>query len=143
MSMSVLWIIRGSIIASLFILVGIGGFLLRNRAKYPRMVESRVINIAVVLWYNVGCYLTTASSPRFKCVWSTCPFSQWHNSSGISHRWWNRHSRRFVVDVAHYAPEKSRRHSEYGSQDCLPVGHTQRFATPFMLASFAFPSHSH
>jgi protein-S-isoprenylcysteine O-methyltransferase Ste14 len=61
--MAIIWIIRGSILASLFILVGIGGYLLRNREKHPTLAESKIFNIAIVIWYSAGCCLSAGLLP--------------------------------------------------------------------------------
>jgi protein-S-isoprenylcysteine O-methyltransferase Ste14 len=61
--MSILWIIRGSILASLFIGVGIGGHMLRNREKHPTVAESKKSNIAGVVWYVAGCCLSAGLLP--------------------------------------------------------------------------------
>ncbi len=43
-----MWAIRAMLLVVLGALVGAGSFLLRHRKKYPRLAESRALNIALV-----------------------------------------------------------------------------------------------
>ncbi len=57
--MSILWIIRGSFLGSVLLMVGIGAYLLVNRARHPTLVESKGWNLVFVIWYNIGLYLAS------------------------------------------------------------------------------------
>lgn len=53
-----MWIVRLVLLALLAILVGTSGHFLKHRARYGRLLENSVVNLALVALYNLLCYLT-------------------------------------------------------------------------------------
>ncbi|MFX1364110.1 MAG: hypothetical protein ACFFCE_15165 [Promethearchaeota archaeon] len=54
--MSILWIFRLSLIGSLFVLIMIFAYFLKNRDKYTEILENTTINIISVILFNFFCY---------------------------------------------------------------------------------------
>lgn len=55
--MSILWIIRLSLVGCSFILIAIFTFFLKNREKYQGILENTAINIISVVLFNIFCYI--------------------------------------------------------------------------------------
>jgi len=55
--MSILWIIRLSLVGCSFILIVIFTFFLKNREKYQGILENSAINIISVVLFNIFCYI--------------------------------------------------------------------------------------
>jgi protein-S-isoprenylcysteine O-methyltransferase Ste14 len=60
-----MWTIRLSIIFLLYALIGLFAFLLKNRARYGRILENRILNILTVILYNLCCYLPAVLPPAY------------------------------------------------------------------------------
>ncbi len=58
-----MWVIRTMLLVVLGALVGADSFLLRYRKKYPRLVENRIINIAIVVAHLVVTYALVTLPP--------------------------------------------------------------------------------
>ena len=58
-----MWTIRLSIIFLLYALIGIFAFLLKNRTRYERILENRILNVLIVILYNLCCYLPVVLQP--------------------------------------------------------------------------------
>lgn len=54
--MSVMWVIRILIVIILFATIVIWGYFLKNRDLYRNMLENRIVNVIMVIFYNVLCY---------------------------------------------------------------------------------------
>lgn len=61
--MSILWIIRLSLIGCSFILIAIFAYFLKNRDKYSEILENTSINILSVILFNVFCYVPMLIPP--------------------------------------------------------------------------------
>jgi protein-S-isoprenylcysteine O-methyltransferase Ste14 len=58
-----MWVIRITLLVVLGALVGVDSFLLRYRKKYSRLVESRAVNIAIVVAHLVVTYTLVTLPP--------------------------------------------------------------------------------
>lgn len=61
--MSILWVIRLSLIGCSFILIGVFAYFLKNREKYLKILENTTINITSVILFNVFCYVPMLLPP--------------------------------------------------------------------------------
>lgn len=61
-----MWIARFVLVGLLFALVGVSSHVLRHRSRYVRFLESGVLNLLLVVVYNLLCYLAVGlpSEPR-------------------------------------------------------------------------------
>ena len=53
-----MWGIRLTLLGILFALVGVSSHILRHRSQYESVLESRALNLLLVVMYNLLCYLT-------------------------------------------------------------------------------------
>ena len=61
--MSILWIIRLSLIGCSFILIAVFACFLKNRDKYSGILENTSINILSVILFNIFCYVPMLIPP--------------------------------------------------------------------------------
>ncbi|MHA1300391.1 MAG: methyltransferase family protein [Candidatus Helarchaeota archaeon] len=61
--MSLLWIIRIIFIVILYLEILIGGYFLIRREKYDNLLNNRIVNILLVIMYNIFCYLPAGILP--------------------------------------------------------------------------------
>ena len=61
--MSILWIIRLSLIVCAYILIAVFAYFLKNRDKYQVLLENTVINTISVILFNVFCYIPMILPP--------------------------------------------------------------------------------
>jgi protein-S-isoprenylcysteine O-methyltransferase Ste14 len=52
-----MWIVRLTLFGLLAVLVGTSRYFLKHREKYGRLLENGVVNLVLVLLYNLLCYL--------------------------------------------------------------------------------------
>jgi protein-S-isoprenylcysteine O-methyltransferase Ste14 len=52
-----MWIVRLVLLGLLAVLVGASRYFLKHREKYERLLENGVVNLVLVLLYNLLCYL--------------------------------------------------------------------------------------
>ena len=58
-----MWTIRFSIVFLLYAQIALFAFFLKNRAKYGRILENRILNVFSVILYNLCCYLPVTLPP--------------------------------------------------------------------------------
>jgi len=63
-----MWAVRFVILAMLVVMVGVFGYLLKNRKRYERVLEDRFINLGLVITYNVFCYLIVLLPSATNCI---------------------------------------------------------------------------
>ena len=54
-----MWIIRFALLGLMIVLVSASGYFLSRRQKYQELLENRILNLALVIVYNLLCYLMT------------------------------------------------------------------------------------
>ena len=68
-----MWVARLTLLGALFALVGVSSHLLRHRRRYQSVLESKALNLLLVVVYNLLCYLivglpsapSVVSTPNF------------------------------------------------------------------------------
>jgi protein-S-isoprenylcysteine O-methyltransferase Ste14 len=53
-----MWIVRFVLLGLLAVLVGTCGYFLKHRERYTKIFENGIVNLALVVLYNLLCYLT-------------------------------------------------------------------------------------
>lgn len=66
-----MWAIRFTMLAVLGVMVGVFGYLLKNRKKYERVLEDRIVNLGLVIAYQLFCYLMVVLPSAKNGIFST------------------------------------------------------------------------
>jgi len=66
--MSILWIIRLSLIGCAYILIAVFAYFLKNREKYQVILENTVINTISVIFFNAFCYIPMLLPPDERII---------------------------------------------------------------------------